>query len=119
MYLKSWEWHLITQKGQEMKISKTNDIVKDILVKEPFTRNSDNILYIKVVERLNSNANDKPFSEVMANLKELGLPCYETVSRCRRKLQEQHPELQACDRVQDFRTANEEEFRTYFGKENR
>ena len=98
---------------KEFKRART--IVKEILEECPKSRNSDNFLYTKVIEKLNKGALDKPFWEVMLNLKELGLPCYETISRARRKLQEEFPELQACDAVQDFRTEREETFREEFG----
>lgn len=98
------------------EFKQTRKIVKNILTDYPQTRNSDNALYIKVVEALNPQVNNRPFASVFLNLSELGLPCFETVSRTRRKLQEEFPELQACDAVQDFRTEREEEFRKEFGK---
>lgn len=98
------------------EFKQTRRIVKNILTYYPETRNrKDDLLYIKVVEALNRGALNKPFAEVMANLEELGLPCFETVRRTRQKLQAEFPELQACDIVQDFRTAREEEFRKEFG----
>lgn len=98
---------------QELKRART--IVKEVLEECPMSRNSDNVLYTKVIEKVNKGAIDRPFSDVMLNLKELGLPCYETISRTRRRLQEEFPELQACEEVQDFRTEREEEFRKEFG----
>ena len=50
-------------------------IVKEILEECPKSRNSDNFLYTKVIEKLNKGALDKPFWEVMLNLKDLGLLC--------------------------------------------
>lgn len=90
-------------------------LVKEILKTEPETRNSDSALYSKVVEKLNKSALDRPFGEVMANLKAMGLPGFETVRRTRQKLQEIDPDLKACDVVQDYRTELEETFRKEFG----
>ena len=106
------------KKGESMEkeFKKTRALVKDILEKEPYTRNSDMALYIKVVERLNKNALNKPFWEVLSNLEDLGLPCFETVRRNRQKIQELYPELQANEKVQDFRTEREMEFRKEFGR---
>ena len=98
------------------EFKQTRKIVKNILTDYPQTRNSDNALYIKVVETLNPQAIDRPFANVLSNLEELGLPCYETVRRTRQKLQEEIPELKACDVVEDYRTMREEEFRKEFGK---
>ena len=96
------------------EISGTKALVKRILENYPQTRNSDMALYIKVMEILNKNALDKPIIEVFMNLKELGLPCFETVRRSRQWIQANFPELKACDIVQDFRTAREEEYRKEF-----
>lgn len=90
-------------------------LVKEILKTEPETRNSDSALYSKVVEKLNKSALDRPFGEVMANLKAMGLPGFETVRRTRQKLQEIDPDLKACDVVQDYRTELEETYRKEFG----
>lgn len=99
----------------DKEFKQTRRIVKNILTDYPQTRNSDNALYIKVVAAINPQANDRPFANVLSSLEELGLPCFETVRRTRQKLQAEFPELQACDKVQDFRTAREEEFRKEFG----
>ena len=100
--------------GKEFK--QTRLLVKKILKDYPQTRNSDNALYIKVVSSINKGALDRPFAEVMANLEELGLPCFETVRRTRQKLQQEDPDLAACDRVQDYRTCREEKYRKEFGQ---
>ena len=97
------------------EFSRNRALVKDILEKEPYTRNSDMALYLKVVERLNKGALNKPFEEVLSNLEELGLPCFETVRRNRQKVQELYPKLQACDKVYDYRCELEEEYRKEFG----
>ena len=52
--------------------------------------------------------------DVMLNLKELGLPCFETVRRTRAKIQAENPELKPSKEIQDFRAELEEEFRDYF-----
>ena len=103
------------RKGTKMKLNKTIDLVKEILNEYPATRNSDNLLYLTVVESIGKGNSDKSISEILLGLEELGLPCFETVRRTRQKLQADFPELQACDAVQDFRTEREEEFRKEFG----
>ena len=75
------------------KLKNTTKIVKEILQAYPDTRNSDNLLYIKVCEILNSAALNKPFWIVLANLKDWDLPGFETVRRARQKLQATYPEL--------------------------
>ena len=98
------------------EFKQTRKIVKNILTDYPQTRNSDALLYVKVVQRLNSSALKKPFWVVMLNLKKMGLPCFETVRRSRQWCQKEFPKLKADDVVQDYRTMLEEEYRKEFGK---
>lgn len=98
------------------EFKQTRLLVKSILERYPQTRNSDNALYIKVVSEINPQANNRPFADVLSNLEELGLPCFETVRRTRQKLQQEYPKLGACDKVQDFRTEREEKFRKEFSQ---
>ena len=95
------------------KLKTTTDLVKTILESNKIARNSDMALYIKVVEQLNPSALGKPFWVVLASLDEYGLPSIETVGRCRRKLQAEHPELRASAVVKGFRMVEEEKFRAY------
>lgn len=98
-------------KGEELK--NTTRLVKYLLETEPKTRDSDNYLYVRVVNKIYPQAVTMPFINVMNNLDGLGLPCFETVRRSRAKIQAKHPELKGSPVVQDFRTANEEIFREY------
>lgn len=92
-------------------------LVKDILEKNTQARNSDSVLYLKVLERLASEKGiDLQHLTVPALLlcgKELGLPGFETVRRTRQKAQAEFPELSGNKDIQAFRAANEEVFREY------
>lgn len=99
--------------GKLTELKTTSDIVKDVLENIPETRNSDDRLYQFVCALINVDALKKPFVEVMANRKELGLPAFETVRRTRQKIQELHPELAGCDKVEGYRKLNEEAFKEY------
>lgn len=82
-----------------MYIINTAQIVKTILAKHPETRDSDNLLWLRVIEKVAWH--NKRFGELqemtvpyfLRNVHKLNLPNYETVSRARRKLQENYPEL--------------------------
>ena len=52
-----------------------------------------------------------PFCDVIGNLKELGLPSIETVTRLRRKVQAEHPEVRASEKVTQWREVKEEQAR--------
>ena len=93
---------------------KITSIIKAALAESVQARNNDKILYLIVMEHLNKGIIDKPLHEIFLHLEELGLPCYDTVTRLRRKIQAAHPELRASDKVQDYRSAKEEKCRKEF-----
>ena len=95
------------------ELMRTNKLVEKILAEYPMARNSDMYLYVRVVKELNPDACKQPFVNVISNLKELGLPCIETVGRCRRKLQEKHPEYWSDKQVQEYREQARLEFEDY------
>ena len=101
-------------KSKELKT--TSKIVKIILEQNPYARNSDDFLYIKVCEKVNDISINLPFKQVMENRKLYGLPPFESVRRCRQKIQATHPELAGCDDVEAQRKLNEETFRDYARK---
>lgn len=97
-----------------MKFKKTNKIVMEILEKNPATRNSDALLYLEVIEKIGRGNSQKPIWEILLGLEKLGLPCFETVRRTRQKIQRTRNDLRASDKVQDYRSAREEQFRKEF-----
>ena len=99
--------------GKADELKNTTKLVKYLLETEPKTRDSDNYLYVRVVNKIYPQAISMPFINVMYNLEGLGLPCFETVRRSRAKIQAKHPELKGSPVIQDFRAANEEVFREY------
>ena len=98
---------------KEKELNRTNDIVKQLLINDPKTRNSDNHLYCCVVKCLNADALTHPFWEVMEHMDSFDLPCFETVRRTRQKIQAEHPELKASEVVKSLRSINEEIFKEY------
>ena len=95
----------------------TTDLVKAILIDKPDTRNSDNLLYSEVLEHIGQaegvNIGRMAICDVLRNMKHLQLPTIETVGRCRRKLQEKHPELRASVEVSALRSEREGAFIEY------
>lgn len=84
------------------------DLVKNILETDTKARENDMLLYLQVCKLKNLDAVAQPFYIVMQRSKELGLPSYETVSRARRKVQEEHEELKPSKIVQDAREEYEQ-----------
>lgn len=98
-------------KSKELK--NTTAIVKDLLINNPNTRNSDDYLYYKVCERIAPECINNKFWYVLLNRKQYGLPAFESVRRSRQKLQETYPELASNGKVEGYRALQEELFRDY------
>lgn len=75
-----------------MKIDNLENIIIDVLERNKFTRKDDHMLYIEVCSDINPNCLDN-FMEAFKYRKEFELPSFESVSRCRRKVQERYPDL--------------------------
>jgi len=99
--------------ARKKELETTTAIVKRILIKYPIARNSDAYLYIRVMETLNKGSSKLPYSDVVKNLEDLGLPCWDSVTRIRRKLQKEYPELEATETTRKHRKENEEDFKEY------
>ncbi len=98
---------------KEKELNQTMSMVKDILTHYPIARDSDTYLYLRVVKKLNPDCLNKPFVDVISNLSELGLPCFETVRRSRQKIQQDHPALRGSEKYEKFRADNEEIFKEF------
>ena len=99
-------------------IMHTTKLVRELLENEPKTRNSDDLLYLKVCERTNASALNKPFWYVFANRNAMNVPPFESVRRARQKLQEHHPELRGTDDAEAQKVVNEQIMRDYARKVN-
>ena len=100
-----------------LDLKNTTALVKSLLEQDKQCRNSDSVLYLKV---LSAAAKQKGIDlekmtvpHFLLNLHGAGLPGFETVRRTRQKIQQHHPELCACEAVEGFRMDNESAFREY------
>lgn len=89
------------------------DMVRQVLIKEPATRNSDDFLYYRICEKINKGCIGLPFCEVIMNRKDYGFPSFESVRRTRQKIQAESPELSSTDDIQAMRSTNEKIFREF------
>ena len=98
-------------------LSTITDLVKSILEEKPDTRNSDELLYVEVLEtysdRMDVDVCNYPFASALKNLKAWGIPSMKTVERCRRKVQSDFPKLAANDTVEGFRAIKEQEVKRW------
>ena len=100
------------------ELKTTTDMVRVIMTADPKTRSCDNLLYIRFLDELSRVKGDVDYLQMtvlqfFANISELGVPTIETVGRCRRKLQQEYPDLKANAEVTAFRAEREEQFRAY------
>lgn len=74
------------------KLIRLEKIVEEVLQKEPLTREDDCYLILMVVQKLFPEDYSKPFYKVMTEAKYKGIS-FESITRARRKVQRNHPEL--------------------------
>lgn len=96
-------------RGHMSRISKYENVVLFILSNREATRSDDKLLYYWVLR-------DEGYStDVSLEHFLLGgeFPNYDSITRCRRKLQEKYPELRPAKNEQIRREEAEEDFRRY------
>ena len=103
------------------ELSTTEEIVKGILQKCPETRNSDNVLYCRILQHIGKehgvDLDCMPVLRFFLRFKEFKVfPSFKTVERTRRKIQSAYPELAACDTVEGHRNENEDAYKRYARK---
>ena len=102
-----------------MEIIKLYDLVKKLLQEKEELRGDDDLLYLSVIRivhpywnngRTTTNIENVTIGEFFNSRKSAKLPTFESVTRCRRKVQEERPDLKPCKKIQEARTKREEEF---------
>lgn len=91
------------------------DLVKEILIKNPKTRNDDFELIAEYYYQLCPEILNMKFSYVFLGHKELGLPSFESITRARRKVQAKYQEL-ANEKTKQKRKYLENEYREFYAK---
>lgn len=93
---------------------KLENLIIRILMEDEESRNSDNRLYVAVIDSIVSNGSSMSLKDVFLNQKKLGIPPFESISRCRRRVQSDYPELRGNDNIVNARRQKETEFKDYF-----
>lgn len=94
------------------KLHNMEAIVEQVLEEWPVTRNDDCLLIIGVSKKMGVDVRGISFRDAMVNRKKLNIPNWETVTRCRRKIQERRPDLVSAAALKRRREA-EAKFRSY------
>lgn len=102
-----------------MEIIKLYDLVKKLLQEKEELRGDDDLLYLSVLRivhpywnnaHINTNIENAPIGEFFKMRKSAKLPTFESVTRCRRKVQEENHDLKPSEKIQAARLKQEEEF---------
>lgn len=95
----------------------TTALVKALLEQDKQCRNSDSLLYYRVLaiigRRKGVDIEEMSLPYFLLNMSGTEFPPFESVRRARQKIQEHHPELGACKEVADARAMNEVGYREY------
>ena len=76
------------------QLKTTESIVLEVLEKVPAARKDDYVLIYNVLMKMNKlDLLETPFYKVLLNHNDLGMPSWETITRCRRKVQEKRIDL--------------------------
>lgn len=99
-----------------MDLKNTEKLVNAILFYNPETRDSDDLLYLKIIEWNGlDNTNVRDFFKNRAKTQ---IPPFETVRRTRQKVQAANPELRGSKRVEKERIKLQQTYKEYALKEN-
>lgn len=93
-------------------------IVECTLRSSKAAREDDFLLICMVYKEINETTLCKNFEYVMKNHQYLGLPSFESITRARRKLQNQYPLLKAEKKMKATREAEERAFKDYYRNNN-
>ena len=93
------------------RISKYENLVHAILLDKAGTRSDDKLLYYWVLREEGYNVAGITLKYFLTVGE--GFPNYDSVTRCRRKLQEKYPELRPAKNEQIRREEAEQDFRAY------
>lgn len=100
-----------------MKVKNTEQYVLDVLKGNIKAREYDFILYGAVLKRLGYDLKNTNLHDFLASAKRNNTPSFETVTRCRRKLCEQMPELLGGE-VARYREFKKQEILEYAREKN-
>lgn len=95
------------------RLKRVEDIVVKILEIREDARESDDILYVYVCEYFSRGISFKSLKDFFFMRNKTACPTYESVSRCRRKVFNERPELKPNDKITEYRKDMEQVYRDY------
>lgn len=94
-------------------VRKLETVVKAVLEKQPATRSDDFLLVASVCRLACPGVMGETFISVLNDHKKYRLPSFESITRARRKVQAEHKNLGASERMKAIRASEEEDYRDY------
>lgn len=92
------------------KINVLEPIVEEVLIINPISRKDDFVLLSEVLKRIIDT--DLSLKYIFLNHDKLGVPSFESITRCRRKIQERNHELKSKS-IEKIREAEAKAFVDY------
>jgi hypothetical protein len=86
--------------------------VRKILVSYPETRNDDNVLIYQYLKEYH-DIDLISVKDLFLNGRKLGIPSFESITRCRRKIQEHSPYLRCTEKIDKIRYTHTLKIRDY------
>lgn len=109
-----------------MEIIKLYDLVKKLLQEKEELRGDDDLLYLTVIRivhpywnngRITTDIENATIGEFFTSRKSAKLPTFESVTRCRRKVQEENPALRPREAIQKGREIQQDRFYNFATKQ--
>lgn len=97
-----------------MRNTRTFEIVKGVLETHPCTRSDDFALIRETAKKFGLNTWGYSFDFALTQWRDKHLPPFETITRARRKLQEEYPHLRGTTKVQQRRAESYQRYREFF-----
>lgn len=100
---------------------KLKEIIKNLMYKSEWNRNSDYALYADYIKEMLPEAHPTNYYHIMENYKKFEIFSFKAVERCRRKIQHQAKiegeiELLSNKQVEKWRKENEQKYIKEFSK---
>ena len=100
-----------------MELKTVKKMVEKLLKENLILRGDDDLLFCEICRQIKPETQSMSVCEFFLMRKKMGLPSFESVRRSRQKVQEEHPELKPCERVQESRKRQEEKFYNFATKQ--
>lgn len=84
---------LKSESHEKMTLESMEKVVLQVLEESLYARQDDYVLMYFVCEKINPEILKKPLNMALYNHNELGLPNFDTITRARRKIQANRPDL--------------------------